>query len=106
MMPSAGFHLRHQWSFQGAEVQVCVQAGEVQQSADERLDACQDQFVPLPGQVLMCPNDGGKRGAVREAERREIQHEDLRTVVIQDYADGAAQTVLVGRVKFALQPQH
>jgi hypothetical protein len=89
-----------------AEVQVCVEARKAKQPAGERLDARQDEFAPLPGQVFVCPHHGGKTGAVGEAERREIQHEDLRAVMIQDGADGVAQAVLVSRVELALQQQH
>jgi hypothetical protein len=89
-----------------AEAQVGVEARQAKQPAGERLDARQDEFAPLPGQVFVGPHHGGKTGAVGEAERREIQYEDLRAVVIQDGADSTPQAVLVGRVKLALQPQH
>jgi hypothetical protein len=47
----------------------------------------------LLGQVFVCPHHGAKTGAVGEAQLREIQHEDLRAVVIQHCADSPAQTV-------------
>ena len=54
----------------------------------------------------LCPHHGAKTGAVGEAKLREIQHENLRALAIQDCADSPAQTVLVSCVKLALEPQH
>jgi hypothetical protein len=86
-----------------ADVQVHVEPGECQQPPDDGLAAGDDQFMALPGQDVMRPDQDGKAGAVGEAERGQIRHQGIRRSV-QGIADGLPQVVRAADVKLALEP--
>src|SRR5205823_14674917 len=90
---------------QSGEVQIGVQVCMMQQLPDDWLCARDDELMPAPRQAFMCPDQDRKTSAIREVKPGQVHHEDRR-VALQGTADGVAQTVSVGHVKLALQPQH
>ena len=87
-----------------ADVQIHVEPGDAQQPPDDGLAAGDDQFMAVPGQDVMGPDQDGQAGAVGEAERGQIRHQGLRRAV-QGIADGLPQVVRAADVKLALEPQ-
>jgi hypothetical protein len=86
-------------------MQIRVSARQVNQPPDDGLAAGDEELALLPSQAFVCPHQDGKAAAVDEIKPGQIQHEDPRAVP-QCAADGAAQTLLGGQIKLALQEQH
>ena len=93
------------WGIRGAEVQVGIQLCKAQQPPDDWGCARYDELLSPSRQAFMCPDEDRKTGAVGEVKPGQV-HYDGRRVALQGTVDGLAQTVPVGHVKLALQPQH
>ena len=87
-----------------ADVQVHVESGEVQQPPDDGLAAGDDQFTAVSGQAFVRPGQDSQAGAVGEAERGQVRHQDLRCPV-QGIGRHLPQVVRAAHVKLALEPQ-